>query len=118
MPGPAAWATTRKPSCTRSADTRAAGRNSSSTVSPGPVATDPWPADDGVAATVSRATGGDPSMVTEGAANAMVTGRFSQPAEVADAVLFLAGARAANTVGTDLRVDGEFVPTWWPTDAA
>lgn len=41
----------------------------------------------------------------------MVTGRFSQPAEVADAVLFLAGARAANRVGTDVRVDGGFVPT-------
>lgn len=82
------------------------------TVSPGPVATDLWLADDGVAATVSRATGADPSTVQAGAAKAMVTGRFSQPAEVAEAVLFLAGARAANTVGTDVRVDGGFIPTW------
>ncbi|WP_405875718.1 MULTISPECIES: SDR family NAD(P)-dependent oxidoreductase [unclassified Streptomyces] len=82
------------------------------TVSPGPVATDLWLADDGVAATVSRATGADRSAVTEGAEGAMVTGRFTQPAEVADAVLFLAGARAANTVGADIRIDGGFVPTW------
>ncbi|MEU6251144.1 SDR family oxidoreductase [Streptomyces sp. NPDC047043] len=82
------------------------------TVSPGPVATDLWLADDGVAATMSRATGADPSTVAAGAAKAMVTGRFSQPAEVAEAVLFLAGPRAANTVGTDVRVDGGFIPTW------
>ncbi|MGW2718881.1 SDR family NAD(P)-dependent oxidoreductase [Streptomyces sp. NPDC001492] len=82
------------------------------TVSPGPVATDLWLADDGVAATVSRATGADPATVRAGAAHAMVTGRFSQPDEVANTVLFLAGARSANTVGTDVRVDGGFIPTW------
>ncbi|WP_159403850.1 hypothetical protein [Streptomyces sp. NRRL S-646] len=60
---------------------------------------------------MSRATGADPSTVTADAAKATVTGRFSQAAEVAGAVLFLAGAGAANTVGTDPRVDGGFVPT-------
>jgi NAD(P)-dependent dehydrogenase (short-subunit alcohol dehydrogenase family) len=42
----------------------------------------------------------------------MVTGRFSQPGEVADVVLFLASPRASNITGTDVTIDGGFVPTW------
>jgi len=82
------------------------------TVSPGPVATDLWLSDSGVAATVSRATGADRAAVAADAAKAMVTGRFSKPTEVAEAVLFLAGPRSGNMVGADLRVDGGFIPTW------
>src|SRR5215212_7827474 len=50
-------------------------------VSPGPVATALWLGDDGVAATVARATGVDPQRVVEQAAQQSVTGRFTQPRE-------------------------------------
>ena len=82
------------------------------TVSPGPVATDLWLGTQGVAETLSRATGARPEDVAEEAARQMVTGRFTQPGEVADVVLFLASDRAANITGSDVRVDGGLIPTW------
>ena len=82
------------------------------TVSPGPVATDLWLGAGGVAQTVSAATGVQPGDVARQAAEAMVTGRFTQPAEVADLVLFLASSRAANITGADFTIDGGLVPTW------
>ncbi|MGE5286559.1 MAG: SDR family oxidoreductase [Micromonosporaceae bacterium] len=82
------------------------------TVSPGPVATDLWLGDPGVAATVSQATGSRPEDVARQAAKQSVTGRFSQPSEVADAVLFLASDHAANVTGADLTIDGGLIPTW------
>nr|WP_268903882.1 SDR family oxidoreductase [Candidatus Frankia alpina] len=82
------------------------------TVSPGPVGTDLWLGSDGVAATVSRATGVDPASVVDAAAGSSATGRFSTPEEVAAAVVLLAGNRSGNITGADLRVDGGMVPTW------
>jgi NAD(P)-dependent dehydrogenase (short-subunit alcohol dehydrogenase family) len=82
------------------------------TVSPGPVATDLWLGDHGVAETVGRATGASPGDVAKAAAGQSVTGRFTQPAEVADIVLFLASDRAANVTGANLTVDGGLIPTW------
>jgi NAD(P)-dependent dehydrogenase (short-subunit alcohol dehydrogenase family) len=81
------------------------------TVSPGPVATDLWLGGDGVAATVSQATGAKPSDVESEAAAGSLTGRFSQPAEVADLILFLASDRAANITGSDFIIDGGLIPT-------
>jgi NAD(P)-dependent dehydrogenase (short-subunit alcohol dehydrogenase family) len=82
------------------------------TVSPGPVATDLWLGHDGVAATVSQATGARPGDVQSQAAAQSVTGRFSQPAEVADLILYLASDLAANITGSDFGIDGGLVPTW------
>ncbi|MFC7259442.1 oxidoreductase [Streptomyces lutosisoli] len=82
------------------------------TVSPGPVETELWLGGDGVAATVSAAAGVAPDDVVAQVAGSTVTGRFSQPAEVAELVLFLAGDRARNITGSDLIIDGGFVPTW------
>ena len=82
------------------------------TVSPGPVATDLWLGADGVAARVGRATGTRPEDVASGAAQAMVTGRFSRPDEVADMVLLLASDVSANVTGADIRIDGGMIPTW------
>jgi NAD(P)-dependent dehydrogenase (short-subunit alcohol dehydrogenase family) len=61
---------------------------------------------------VSAATGAKPDEVAGQAAGQMVTGRFSQPAEVADVVLFLASNRAGNITGADFTIDGGLVPTW------
>jgi NAD(P)-dependent dehydrogenase (short-subunit alcohol dehydrogenase family) len=82
------------------------------TVSPGPVATDLWLGEHGVAQTVGAATGSDPAAVAEAAAKSMVTGRFTTPDEVAAAVLFLASDQAANITGADIRIDGNLIPTW------
>ncbi|MFD5760050.1 SDR family oxidoreductase, partial [Streptomyces sp. NPDC127044] len=46
------------------------------------------------------------------ASGATVTGRFSQPSEVADLVLFLAGDQSRNITGSDFVIDGGFIPTW------
>lgn len=82
------------------------------TVSPGPVATALWLGDDGVAATVARATGATAADVADRAAQDSVTGRFTRPEEVAEAVLLLVGERARNITGADIRIDGGMVPTW------
>lgn len=80
-------------------------------ISPGPVATDLWLGDGGVAATVAGATGGDPAAIAEQVAGGSVTGRFTKPEEVADLVVFLAGNRAANITGADFTIDGGLITT-------
>ena len=82
------------------------------TISPGPVATDLWLGDHGVAATVSRATGARAQDVQSQAAQQMVTGRFTRPEEVADLVVILASDRTANVTGADITIDGGLIPTW------
>jgi NAD(P)-dependent dehydrogenase (short-subunit alcohol dehydrogenase family) len=81
------------------------------TVSPGPVATDLWLGDSGVAQTVGRASGADPAAVAAQVASESVTGRFTHPAEVADLVVFLASGRSGNTTGADFRIDGGLITT-------
>jgi NAD(P)-dependent dehydrogenase (short-subunit alcohol dehydrogenase family) len=80
-------------------------------VSPGPVATGLWLGSDGVAAVVARATGGPPDAVADQAARDAVTGRFTQPQEVADLVLLLASGRAGNVTGADFVIDGGMTTT-------
>ncbi|MFF4544865.1 SDR family oxidoreductase [Streptomyces sp. NPDC001406] len=80
-------------------------------VSPGPVETELWLGGGGVADTVSSAAGLSPEDVVARAAAATVSGRFSRASEIADLVVFLAGDRAANIVGSDIRIDGGLVPT-------
>jgi NAD(P)-dependent dehydrogenase (short-subunit alcohol dehydrogenase family) len=81
------------------------------TVSPGPVATALWLGDDGVAATVARASGGTPETVAKEAVVGTATGRFTHPQEVADVVLLLASDRSGSTTGADVVVDGGLVTT-------
>jgi NAD(P)-dependent dehydrogenase (short-subunit alcohol dehydrogenase family) len=81
------------------------------TVAPGPVATDLWLGDGGVAATVGAATGQDPREVEAGAAAAMVTGRFTRPEEVADLIVLLASDRLGNVTGAEFAIDGGMITT-------
>ena len=76
------------------------------TVSPGSVSTGLWLGDHGVAATVAEAQGIDPAAVAEHQAEAAPTGRFTEPQEVADLVVLLAGERAGNVTGSDFVIDG------------
>ncbi|GAA3228310.1 SDR family oxidoreductase [Actinocorallia longicatena] len=82
------------------------------TVSPGPVETDLWLGGGGVAETLSAGSGLEPADVVAQARAEAATGRFSTPEEVADAVLFLVSDRAANITGSDLVLDGGYLPTW------
>ena len=81
------------------------------TVSPGPVETDLWLGDHGVAATVGGANNLDPRAVVKQAAAGTSTGRFTRPDEVADLVVLLASSRAANITGSDFLIDGGLVQT-------
>ncbi len=81
------------------------------TISPGPVATDLWLGDDGIAAQFASAGGGSAEQVVESVVAGAATGRFTTPQEVADLAVFLAGDRAANITGADVRIDGGYVPT-------
>ena len=81
------------------------------TISPGPVATDLWLGSGGVAETVAGAAGSTPGAVAASAVADTATGRFTQPAEVADLVLFLASPRAGNITGADFAIDGGLKPT-------
>jgi NAD(P)-dependent dehydrogenase (short-subunit alcohol dehydrogenase family) len=81
------------------------------TVSPGPVSTGLWLGDHGVAASVAEAQGGDPEAVARNQAEQAPTGRFTEPEEVADLVVLLAGGRAGNVSGSDFVIDGGLVQT-------
>ncbi|WP_343070938.1 oxidoreductase [Streptomyces bathyalis] len=80
-------------------------------VSPGPVSTDLWFGDAGVAQTLSSADGNDPQSVADSAVADTPLGRFNTPQEVADLVTFLASDRAANITGSDMTVDGGLITT-------
>ncbi|WP_330174869.1 oxidoreductase [Streptomyces sp. NBC_01498] len=80
-------------------------------VSPGPVATDLWLGDTGVARTMSDATGESAEDIARSAVGATPLGRFSTPSEVADLVAFLASDRAANITGADVTIDAGMITT-------
>jgi NAD(P)-dependent dehydrogenase (short-subunit alcohol dehydrogenase family) len=80
-------------------------------ISPGPVATDLWLGEHGVAATVADHAGGNSEAVAKSAAAGASTGRFTQPHEVAELVVLLAGTRAANVTGSDFVIDGGLLQT-------
>jgi NAD(P)-dependent dehydrogenase (short-subunit alcohol dehydrogenase family) len=80
-------------------------------VNPGPVETELWLGDSGIAATVGGASGQSRSDVQRGAVVGTATGRFTRPVEVADLVLLLASDRTANVTGTGFTIDGGLVAT-------
>jgi NAD(P)-dependent dehydrogenase (short-subunit alcohol dehydrogenase family) len=80
-------------------------------VSPGPVATDLWLGEQGVAATVGKATGTSADEVREGAIASMPTGRFTTPEEVATLVALLASPKTKNVTGSNYVIDGGLIKT-------
>jgi NAD(P)-dependent dehydrogenase (short-subunit alcohol dehydrogenase family) len=75
-------------------------------INPGPVATRLWL---GSAETIAATTGANPESVAEEAAAHAVTGRFTQPAEVANLAAFLASDRVAgNITGAAFAIDGGY----------
>ncbi len=81
------------------------------TVSPGPVSTELWLGDHGVAATVSGSQGVDRAAVVRQQEQQAATGRFTTPDEVADLVVLLTSERAGNITGSDFVIDGGLVST-------
>jgi NAD(P)-dependent dehydrogenase (short-subunit alcohol dehydrogenase family) len=81
------------------------------TISPGPVRTDLWLGDTGVAATVSKDGDASADDVIRQQEAAAPSGRFTDPAEIADLVAFLCSTRAANITGSDFVIDGGLVTT-------
>lgn len=79
------------------------------TINPGPVATDLWLGQGGVADVVGSATGQDPAAVQQGAAASMVTNRFTRPEEVADLAVVLASDRWPNLTGSNVAIDGGLI---------
>jgi NAD(P)-dependent dehydrogenase (short-subunit alcohol dehydrogenase family) len=83
-------------------------------VSPGPVSTDLWLGDQGVAATVARASGVDAETARErvvASLGGFATGRFTTPEEVATLVVMLASSRTGNVTGTNYVIDGGLIKT-------
>ena len=80
-------------------------------VSPGPVATDLWLGDHGVAATLGAAAGTDASAIRDQDRRPMPTGRFTTPEEVATLVALLASPLTANVTGSNYVIDGGLVKT-------
>ena len=81
-------------------------------VSPGPVATDLWLGDDGVAATIgARDRRRRRRHPRRRPSPGIPTGRFSTPEEVATLVALLASPRTANVTGSDYVIDGGLIKT-------
>lgn len=83
-------------------------------VSPGPVATDLWLGEHGVAETVAAATGVDADTAREqviAGLGGFATGRFTTPEEVATLITLLASPRLGNVTGSNYVVDGGLIKT-------
>jgi NAD(P)-dependent dehydrogenase (short-subunit alcohol dehydrogenase family) len=83
-------------------------------VSPGPVETDLWLGEHGVAETVAAATGVDPATARATIVAGMggiPSGRFTRPEEVATLVALLASPLTANVTGANYVIDGGLIKT-------
>ena len=83
-------------------------------VSPGPVSTDLWLGEGGVAETVATARGTDACTARDSIVAGMggiATGRFTTPEDVANLVVLLASPRTANVTGANYLIDGGLIKT-------
>jgi NAD(P)-dependent dehydrogenase (short-subunit alcohol dehydrogenase family) len=84
------------------------------TISPGPVTTQLWLGENGVAATAARNLGVDFDTARDrvvASQGGFSTGRFTQPSEVADLAIILASKRVGNVTGADFLIDGGLIKT-------
>jgi NAD(P)-dependent dehydrogenase (short-subunit alcohol dehydrogenase family) len=83
-------------------------------VSPGPVSTELWLGEHGVAQTVAKASGVDADTARErvvAGIGGFATGRFTTPEEVAALIAFLASGQAGNITGVNYIIDGGLIKT-------
>jgi NAD(P)-dependent dehydrogenase (short-subunit alcohol dehydrogenase family) len=83
-------------------------------ISPGPVNTDLWLGEHGVANTVAQATGVDADSARAAIVAGMggiPSGRFTTPEEVATLAVLLASPRTANVTGANYVIDGGLIKT-------
>ena len=84
-------------------------------MSPGPVASDLWLGEHGVAETVAKATGVDADTARQtiiAGIGGFATGRFTTPEEVAALITFLVSGRAiGNITGVNYVIDGGLIKT-------
>ena len=83
-------------------------------VSPGPVGTELWLGEHGVAETVAKATGVDAATAREAVVASIggfATGRFTTPEEVAALITMLASDRLGNVTGANYVIDGGLIKT-------
>jgi 3-oxoacyl-[acyl-carrier protein] reductase len=79
-------------------------------VTPGPVASELWLDDGGLADQVAAARGSTRKEVLETQTGKIPLGRFAEPGEVADVVVFLCSERASTVTGALWAADGGTVP--------
>src|SRR5919204_6567700 len=75
-------------------------------VAPGPVSSPLWMADDGLAAQIAREQGITREEALERQASRVPLGRYAEPGEIADVVVFLCSERASDVTGAAWSVDG------------
>jgi NAD(P)-dependent dehydrogenase (short-subunit alcohol dehydrogenase family) len=83
-------------------------------ISPGPVATDLWLGEGGVADTVSKLSGTDFETARDNVVASIggfATGRFTTPDEVAALAVMLASERLGNVTGANYVIDGGLIKT-------
>lgn len=83
-------------------------------ISPGPVSTELWLGEHGVAERLAEASGVDAETVRKQVVDGVAgvpTGRFTKPEEVAALIVFLASERSGNTTGVNYVIDGGLIKT-------
>jgi NAD(P)-dependent dehydrogenase (short-subunit alcohol dehydrogenase family) len=83
-------------------------------VSPGPVSTDLWLGEGGVAKTVAQRMNVDADTARDrvlASIGGLATGRLTTPEEVATLVVMLASERSANVTGSNFVIDGGLIKT-------
>jgi NAD(P)-dependent dehydrogenase (short-subunit alcohol dehydrogenase family) len=83
-------------------------------ISPGPVATELWLGENGVAHTVARATGVDADTARDqvlASIGGLATRRLTTPEEVANLVAMVASSRLGNVTGANFVIDGGLIKT-------
>jgi len=88
------------------ADSFAADNVLVNAVTPGPVASPLWMADDGLAAQKAREKRISREQALDEQASKVPLGRFAQPGEIADVVVFLCSERASTVTGAAWSADG------------